>query len=49
MNIDALKEKLTNIDADTLQNFIFDLYLRYPELNDRIEALILAKDPVALP
>jgi hypothetical protein len=34
MNVDTLKEKLADIDADTLQNFIFDLYLRYPELSD---------------
>ncbi len=48
MSIDTLKEKLADIDADTMRNFILDLYLRYPELNDRIEALILANDPVAL-
>jgi hypothetical protein len=48
MNVDTLKEKLTDIDADILRNFIFDLYLRYPELSDRIEALIFANDPVAL-
>lgn len=49
MNIETLKEKLADIDADTLRNFIFDLYLRYPELSDKIEALTLANDPVALP
>ena len=48
MNLDTLKEKLADIDADTLRDFIFDLYLRYPELNDKIEALTLANDPVAL-
>lgn len=48
MNVDTLKEKLADIDADTLRNFIFDLYLRYPELSDKIEALTLANDPVAL-
>lgn len=48
MNIETLKEKLADIDADTLRNFIFDLYLRYPELSDKIEALTLANDPVAL-
>jgi len=48
MNVDKLKEKLADIDADTLRNFILDLYLRYPELNDKIEALALANDPVAL-
>ena len=26
MNVDTLKEKLADIDADTLRNFIFDLY-----------------------
>jgi hypothetical protein len=48
MNIDTLKEKLADIDADTLRNFILDLYLRYPELSDKMEALTLANDPVAL-
>ena len=48
MNVDTLKEKLADIDADTLRDFIFDLYLRYPELSDKIEALTLANDPVAL-
>jgi len=48
MNVGTLKEKLADIDADTLRDFIFDLYLRYPELNDKIEALTLANDPVAL-
>ena len=37
MNIDQLKQKLANIDAATLQDFILDLYLRYPELNDKTE------------
>ncbi len=48
MNIDTLKEKLADIDADTLRDFVFDLYLQYPELSDKIEALTLANDPVAL-
>jgi hypothetical protein len=48
MNIDTLKEKLADIDADTLRDFIFDLYLQYPELSDKIEALTLVNDPVAL-
>ena len=48
MNVETLKEKLADIDADTLRNFIFDLYLCYPELSDKIEALTLANDPVAL-
>lgn len=48
MNIDTLKEKLADIDADTLRDFIFGLYLQYPELSDKIEALTLANDPVAL-
>lgn len=48
MNVDTLKVKLDGIDADTLRNFIFDLYLRYPELSNKIEALTLANDPVAL-
>lgn len=48
MNVDKLKEKLADIDVDTLRDFILDLYLRYPELSDKIEALTLANDPVAL-
>lgn len=48
MNIDTLKEKLADIDADTLRDYIFDLYLQYPELSDKIEALTLANDSVAL-
>ena len=48
MNIDTLKEKLADIDADTLRDFIFGLYVHYPELSDKIEALTLANDPVAL-
>lgn len=48
MNIDTLKEKLADIDTDTLRDFIFGLYLKYPELSDKIEALTLVNDPVAL-
>ena len=48
MNVDTLKEKLADIDADTLRDFILDLYLRYPELSDKVESLTLANDPVAL-
>lgn len=48
MHVDTLKEKLTAIDADTLRGFLLDLYLHYPELSDRIEAVALANDPVAL-
>ncbi|WP_457670752.1 DUF6880 family protein [Thiolapillus sp.] len=48
MNIDTFKEKLADIDADTLRDFIFGLYLQYPELSNKIEALTLANDPVVL-
>ena len=48
MNVDTLKEKLADIDAATLRDFILDLYLRYPELSDKIEALTLVNDPAAL-
>ncbi|MFA5633039.1 MAG: DUF6880 family protein [Porticoccaceae bacterium] len=48
MNVDTLKEQLADIDVDTLRDFILDLYLRYPELSDKIEALTLVNDPVAL-
>ena len=48
MNIDTLKQKLTEIDAATLRDFILDLYLHHPELSDKIEALLLYNDPAAL-
>lgn len=48
MNIVILKEKLADIDADSLRDFILDLYHRYPELSEQIEALALANDPLAL-
>ncbi|MDZ7750684.1 MAG: hypothetical protein U5S82_03280 [Gammaproteobacteria bacterium] len=41
MNIEQLKQQLADIDAATLQDFILDLYLNYPELSDEIEALLL--------
>ena len=31
-----------------MQDFILDLYLHYPDLSDKIEALMLHNDPVAL-
>jgi hypothetical protein len=42
------RKKPADIDADTLRNFIFDLYLRNPQLSDKIEVLILANDPITL-
>jgi len=48
MNIDTLKEKLADLDAATLQDFILDLYLHYPDLSVKIEALMLHNNPVAL-
>jgi len=48
MNIDQLKQKLAEIDAPAMRNFILDLYLHYPELSDKIEALVLSDDPAAL-
>ena len=48
MSIDKLKEKLAELDAATLREFILDLYLGYPDLNDKIEALALYNDPAAL-
>jgi hypothetical protein len=48
MNIDEIKHKLADIDAATLQDFILALYLHYPELNDKIEALLLYSNPAAL-
>ncbi len=48
MNIDELKEKLAELDAATLQDFVLDVYLDYPDLSDKIEALVLANDSLAL-
>ncbi|TVO71203.1 DUF6880 family protein [Sedimenticola selenatireducens] len=48
MSVDTLKEKLAHIEADTLRDFILDIYLCYPELSDKIEALTLVNDPAAL-
>ena len=48
MNIDPIKQKLTEIDTATLRDFILDLYLHHPELSDKIEALLLYNDPAAL-
>lgn len=48
VNIDQLKQKLAEIDDAALRDFILDLYLRYPELSDKIEALVLFNDPAAL-
>ena len=43
-----LKKKLTDVGAETLRDFILDIYIRYPEMSDKIEALTLADDPVVL-
>ncbi|TNF95950.1 MAG: hypothetical protein EP297_11210 [Gammaproteobacteria bacterium] len=48
MNIDELKARLDELDKNTLQDFVLDLYLNYPELSDTIESLVLANDPSAL-
>jgi dsDNA-binding SOS-regulon protein len=48
MNIELLKQKLADIDAATLQDFILDLYLHYPQLSDRIEVLVIFNDPDSL-
>ena len=48
MGIDKFKEKLAELDAATLREFILDLYLGYPDLSDKIEALALYNDPAAL-
>ncbi len=48
MNTDQLKQKLSEIDSATLQDFIIDLHQQYPELSDKIEALVLFNDPAAL-
>lgn len=48
VSTDQLKQKLAEIDDATLRDFILDLYLHYPELSDKIEALVLFNDPAAL-
>ncbi len=48
MKIDDVQQKLGDLDADVVKDFVLDLYLQYPELHDRIEALVLYNDPAAL-
>jgi chemotaxis protein histidine kinase CheA len=48
MNIDELQQKLFELDSAVLQNFVLDLYQRFPELSDAIETLVLFNDPLAL-
>lgn len=48
MNRDDLQQKLFEMDPAVLQNFVLDLYQRFPELSDAIETLVLFNDPFAL-
>ena len=48
MTIDELTKKLSELNAAVLQDFVLDLYLRYPDLSASIETLVLFSDPPAL-
>ncbi len=48
MKIDDIKQKLSNLDADIVKDFVLDLYSRTPELHEQIETLILRNDPPEL-
>lgn len=45
MNIDEIKQKLSTLDQDIIEDFILDLYTHYPDLHVQIETLILRNDP----
>ena len=47
MNIDDLKHRLNEVDVKVLQDFLLSLYVRYPEIADAIESLVLSNDPAA--
>ena len=48
MNIDDIKQKIAALDTNRVKDFILDLYLQYPELENKIETLLLYNDPAAL-
>ncbi len=48
MKTEELQQKLSELDPATLKDFILDLYIKYPELSNSIETLVLFNDPSAL-
>jgi len=48
MNIDGIKQKINDLDSNIIKDFILDLYLQYPELENKIETLLLYNEPAAL-
>jgi chemotaxis protein histidine kinase CheA len=48
MKTEELQQKLSELDPATLQGFILDLYIKYPDLSIIIETLVLFNDPSAL-
>ncbi len=47
MNTDEIKQKIDELDEAVVKDFMFDLYLQYPELSTQIETLVLINDPAA--
>lgn len=47
MNIDDIKQKIDDLDAAIVKDFVLNLYLQHSELNTQIETLILMNDPSA--
>lgn len=47
MNIEEVKERLIELNAEAAKEFILDLYLHYPDLNQQVETLLLRNDPTA--
>ncbi len=48
MNTDDIQQKLADLDADLLKDFILNLYMNHPDLHEPIETLLLHNDPKAL-
>lgn len=48
MKTEELQQKLSELDLANLQDFILDLYVKYPELSNNIETLVLFNDSAAL-
>ena len=48
MKPEELQKKLSELNRATLHDFIIDLYIKYPDLSNEIETLVLFNDPPAL-
>ncbi len=48
MKPEELQKKLSELNRATLHDFIIDLYIKYPDLSNEIETLVLLNDPSAL-